>query len=312
MIAKAKAIAHGKVAIEYAMREAKKGELVASNLIQSNTSHEIYKEFLDIQKYNTRCKNKFIRFEIGIAPQDESKLSQNDLTKICEKFKKRLGFENHQWIACTHRDTDNLHLHMIVNRIGVDQSVYDTSFISNRASNTAEKISLDMGLTLAKNIKAKHKQRTDIVSFERMMARTRIEKLAHEVLSNRPKNLREFQQTMKEKGIVVSEAKNKQGNTYGLRFTGYGETFKASTIGQEFGYRTLLQTFGDNQKEDISQLIDRYDNTHSNNINPSSSSTILSGINSLLNTLSDGGESMGNEDNESNNQNKKRKNGRKL
>lgn len=309
MIAKAKAIAHGKVAIEYAMRESKNGELVASNLIQNNTPNEIYKEFTDIQKYNTRCKNKFIRFEIGIAPKDETKLSQSDLTKICEEFSKRLGFENHQWIACTHRDTDNLHLHMIVNRIGVDQSVYDTSFISNRASNTAEKISLDMGLTLAKNTKAKYKQRTDIVSFERMMARTRIEKLAHEALADKPNNLREFQQAMKEKGIIVSEAKNKKGNTYGLRFTGYGETFKASTIGQEFGYRTLLQTFGENQKEDISQSIDRSENSYSN-VNYSTTSKLASGINSLLNTLSDSGEMMQDNEEQSNKRNKKKKYGR--
>lgn len=309
MIAKAKAIAHGKVAIEYAMRESKNGELVASNLIQNNTPNEIYKEFTDIQKYNTRCKNKFIRFEIGIAPKDEAKLSQNDLTKVCEEFSKRLGFENHQWIACTHRDTDNLHLHMIVNRVGIDQSVYDTSFISNRASNTVEKISLDMGLTLAKNIKAKHKQRTDIVSFERMMARTRIEKLAHEALANKPNNLREFQQAMKEKGIIMSEAKNKKGNTYGLRFTGYGETFKASTIGQEFGYRTLLQTFEDSQKEDILQSVERRENIQGN-VNLSTASKIASDINALLNTLSDSGEMMQDDEEQSNKRNKKKKYGR--
>lgn len=311
MIAKAKAIAHGKVAIEYAMRESKNGELVSSNLIQNTTSFEIYKEFEDIQKYNSRCRNKFIRFEIGIAPQDENKLFQNDLRKICNEFSKRLGFENHQWIACTHRDTDNLHMHMIVNRIGVDQSVYDTSFISNRASNTAEKISLDMGLVLAQNIKAKNKQQTDVVSFGRMIARTRIQKLAQEVLANKPNNLREFQQTMKEKGIIVSETKNKQGNTYGLRFTGYNETFKASKIGQEFGYRTLLQTLKSNQKEDISQSLGQSE-VEDNNRNLSTPSKIASGIHSLLNILSDSGGSMENEKNESNNQNKKRKNGRKL
>lgn len=198
---------------------------------------------------------------------------------------------------------------MIVNRIAIDQSVYDTSFISNRASNTAEKISLDMGLTLAKNIKAKHKQRTDIVSFERMMIRTRIEKLAHEALANKPNNLREFQQAMKEKGIIVSEAKNKKGNTYGLRFTGYGETFKASTIGQEFGYRTLLQTFEDSQKEDILQSVERRENIQGN-VNLSTTSKIASGINALLNTLSDSGEMMQDDEEQSNKRNKKKKYGR--
>lgn len=94
---------------------------------------------------------------------------------------------------------------------------------------------INMELVLAKNIKAKNKQRTDVVSFGRMMTRTRIEKLAHEVSANKPDSLQEFQQTMKDKGIIVSEAENKQSNTYGLRFTGYNKTFKVSKIGQEFG-----------------------------------------------------------------------------
>ena len=37
MIAKAKAIAHGVRAIEYALRESKMGALVASNLVQNYT-----------------------------------------------------------------------------------------------------------------------------------------------------------------------------------------------------------------------------------------------------------------------------------
>lgn len=302
MIAKGKAIAHGKVAIEYAMREAKNSDLIASNLIQNNTSNEIYQEFTDVQKYNTRCKNKFIRFEIGIAPQDENKLTTKDLEKICNDFSKHLGLENHQWIACVHRDTDNLHIHLIANRIGIDQSVYDTSFISNRASNTADKISLDMGLTEARKIVAKNKQRFDVVGIDRILARTRIEKLAKDALLDKPISLKEFQETMKEKGISIQEVKNKKGNTYGLRFSGYGETFKASTIGQEFGYRTLLQTFRENEME---MEID-----YEQSLNQSYSTKSSSLTSSLFSILQDSGESMGNDYSEDNNQNKRRRHGR--
>lgn len=247
MIAKAKAIAHGGRAIEYAMRESKKGNLIMSNLIQNETPDKIYQEYLEAQKYNTRCKNKFIRIEIGIAPEDEKKLTEKDLAKISLEFSKRFGFENHQWIACTHRDTDNLHMHMIVNRIGIDHLVFDTSFISKRAGKIAEEISRDMGLTIANEVERKQKYRPEVTSFERIMARTKIEKYAKDALKNKPKTLSDFANEMKKKGISVSEAKNKKGNTYGLRFEGYGQTFKASQIGKEFGYRTLLNTFSENR-----------------------------------------------------------------
>ena len=166
MIAKAKAIAHGSKAIEYALRESKHGYLVLSNLVQNQTPGAIYKEFLQAQEWNTRCKNKFIRIEIGIAPADEKRLGQKELERICSKFSERFGFKNHQWIACTHRDTEHFHLHMIVNRIGIDHRVYDTSFISKKAGKIAEGISRDMGLTIANQVKRQSKYKPEVMSFE--------------------------------------------------------------------------------------------------------------------------------------------------
>ncbi|MBF0577593.1 relaxase/mobilization nuclease domain-containing protein [Dysgonomonas sp. GY617] len=250
MIAKAKAISHGSRAIEYAMRESKKGNLIASNLIQNNVPNKIYKEFVEAQKYNDRCKNKFIRIEIGIAPKDEAKLTNKELAEICRVFSQKFGFENNQWIACTHRDTDNLHVHMIVNRVSIDNKVYDTSFISKRAGKIAEEISRKMGLTIANEVQRKEKYRPEVTSFERMMARSRIEKASLATLSKKPKSLNDFAQEMRKRGIEVAEAKNKKGNTYGLRFFGYGQTFKASQIGKEFGYRTLLNTFSENRLQE--------------------------------------------------------------
>lgn len=248
MIAKAKAIEHGSRAIEYALRESKKGYLVTSHLVQNETAGTIYKEFLELQACNTRCKNKFIRIEIGIAPGDESRLGHNDLERICSEFSRRFGFENHQWIACTHRDTDHLHMHMIVNRIGLDHSVYDTSFISKRAGKIAEDISREMGLTIANEVKRQSKYRPEVSSFERILAKTRIVRIANEVLTSHPQSLAEFSAEMKEQGVDIQEAVNKKGNTYGLRFSVYGQTFKASQIGKEFGYRTLLNTFSVNRQ----------------------------------------------------------------
>ena len=35
------------------------------------TPKEIYEEMKMVNDYNTRCRNKFLRIEIGIAPKDE-------------------------------------------------------------------------------------------------------------------------------------------------------------------------------------------------------------------------------------------------
>ena len=307
MIAKAKAISHGKTAIEYAMRESKHAEVLTTNLVQNTSPDKIHQEFIDVSKYNSRCKNKFIRIEIGIAPKDETNLSKEQLSEICDQFSKRFGFENHQWIACSHRDTDNLHMHMIVNRIGIDQKVFDTSFISKKAGLIAEKISRDMRLTIANEVEAKQKMYTQVVSFQRKMVRAKIEKIAHKVLSQEPTTLEQFSNLMNKEGVTVTEMKNKKGDTYGLRFTSYDETFKGSTIGKEFRYNTLLGAINSNFSEELNVSREMVHTLHKSTPGFSQSSGMLSSIDSIVSGMQTGNDQMDNDDEDENKKQSKRR-----
>ena len=114
MIAKGKAVSHGRTVIEYVLREKKLGSFVEKNLLTSETADEILQEMKWTQAYNSRCKNKFLRFEIGIAPDDKDKLTKLQLRAIVMNFAKKMGLEKHQWLAVTHKDTDNLHIRRVV------------------------------------------------------------------------------------------------------------------------------------------------------------------------------------------------------
>lgn len=96
MIAKGKAIAHGGNAINYALREKKLGQLIASNFLGSREPGDILSEFEMVNRHNERCKNKFLRFEIGIAPQDEKKLQPGDLFQIVRAFADKMNLGEHQ------------------------------------------------------------------------------------------------------------------------------------------------------------------------------------------------------------------------
>ena len=65
-------------------------------------------------------------------------------------------------------------------------------------------------------------------------------------------------------GVTIERMKNKQGKVYGLKFTYDGQSFKASEIGREFGFRTLPKQFetGNAQKPIIqSSMIPTKDST---------------------------------------------------
>ena len=254
MIGKCKAIAHGSTALGYIFREGKLGYRLAFHNLCSREPKTIYEEMKVVSDYNSRCRNKFLRIEIGIAPQDEKKLPVSELMRIAHLFAKRMGLDNHQWVAVTHKDTDNRHIHIVANRISLFGEVYDTTFVSNRAARVAEEISREKGLTIAKEIKAERKYQKAKVSQTREQAKKVVQQICYSLLDKYKgtgvTGHSMFLYELNKNGITIERMKNKQGKVYGLKFS-YGEhTFKASEIGREFGYRSLQKNFEPTNKEE--------------------------------------------------------------
>lgn len=239
MIAKAKTVKNGFALINYIFGESKNAELVASNLIGSIEPDEIYQEMQLVAKRNTRCEKPWLSIKMGIALQDEAKFKQKPelFSEVCEEFSKRLGFDNHQWFACTHGDTDNLHMHLVANRISLNSNkAYVARFISNRCANTADKISQDMNFVIANDIRKQREyqdcefSRSDRYEARRK-ARGKVEAIMMRVLSGNSQNLEEFIQAMEERGVDVVKREHKHKKVvYGLSFGMDGENFKASSF----------------------------------------------------------------------------------
>ena len=258
MIGKCKAIAHGSNALEYIFREGKLGNRLAFHNLCSREPKAIYEEMKVVSDYNTRCRNKFLRIEIGIAPQDEEKLSVSGLMRIVHLFANQMGLDNHQWVAVTHKDTDNKHIHIIANRISLYGEVYDTTFVSNRAARVAEEISREKNLTIAKEVKAERKHQKAKANPTREQTKQQIQKICYALLEKYKgtgiMGHSMFLYELNKNGIAIERMKNKQGNVYGLKFSYCGQTFKASEIGREFGYRSLQKNFETTNKEESKKL----------------------------------------------------------
>ena len=182
MIGKCKAIAHGSTALDYIFREGKLGSRLAFHNLCSREPKAIYEEMKMVSDYNTRCRNKFLRIEIGIAPQDEKKLPVSELMRIAHLFAKHMGLDNHQWVAVTHKDTDNRHIHIIANRISLYGEVYDTTFVSNRAARVAEEISRSKGLTIAKEVRAERKHQKAKANPKREQTKKEVQQICYALL----------------------------------------------------------------------------------------------------------------------------------
>uniref|UniRef100_A0AB33IVR2 MobA/VirD2-like nuclease domain-containing protein n=1 Tax=Prevotella sp. GTC17253 TaxID=3236793 RepID=A0AB33IVR2_9BACT len=255
MIGKCKAIAHGSTALDYIFREGKLGSRLAFHNLCSREPRAIYEEMKVVSNYNSRCRNKFLRIEIGIAPQDEKKLPVSELMRITHLFAKQMGLDNHQWVAVTHKDTDNRHIHIIANRISLYGVVYDTTFVSNRAARVAEEISREKGLTIAKEVKAERKHQKTKANPTREQTKQQVQNICYTLLEKYKETgitgHSMFLYELNKKGITIERMKNKQGKVYGLRFSYAGLSFKASEIGREFGYHSLQRNFEPINKKEL-------------------------------------------------------------
>ena len=243
MIAKCKAIAHGGNALEYIFHEGKFGWLLALHNLCGETPKEIHEEMRLIGDYNSRCKNKFLRIEIGIAPKDDPQMTFKTLNRLALLFAKQMGLDDHQWVAVTHKDTDNLYIHIIANRISLCGQVYDTTFVSNRAARVAEDLSRKHGLTIANEVRSARLHRKAQADPERERTKQQVRSICYDLLDkHRGKGLSGhsmFLYELHRSGVTIDRMKNKQGKVYGLKFIYDGHSFKAS----EIGYRTLPKQF---------------------------------------------------------------------
>ena len=214
-----------------------------------------------ISDYNSRCKNEFLLIEIGIAPKDEPQITFKTLNRLALLFAKQMGLDDHQWVTVTHKDTDNLHIHIMANRISLEGQVHDTTFVSNRAARVAEELSHKYGLTIAKEVRSVQPHRKAQANPARERTKQQVRDICYALLEkHRGKGLSGhsmFLYELHRSGVTIERMKNKQGKVYGLKFTYDGHSFKASEIGRDFGYRTLPKHFehGNAQKSIIQSFM---------------------------------------------------------
>ena len=254
MIGKCKAIAHGSTALDYIFREGKLGHHLVSNHLYGTTPKEIYEEMKMVSDYNKRCRNKFLRIEIGIAPKDEKRLSLASVRNLASNFARQMELENHQWVAVTHKDTDNRHIHIIANRISLYGEVYDTTFVSNRAARVAEELSRKYGMTIAKEVKTEKRHQKEKTNPTREQTKKEVQQICYALLDKYKgtgvTGHSMFLDDLNKNGVAIERMRNKQGKVYGLKFSYAGQSFKASEIGREFGYRSLQKNFEASNKEE--------------------------------------------------------------
>lgn len=100
-----------------------------------------------------------------------------------------------------------------------------------------------MGLTIANDVHKLKQHRAEHANPTRQTVKEQLQRIAYGELGRGHNDIRDFLAALRKQGVRIIPMENKQGKTYGLRFSYAGQTFKASEIGREFGCRSLLNQF---------------------------------------------------------------------
>jgi hypothetical protein len=91
------------------------GEVVITNCVSTDTAWAV-REIAATQWLNTRAKSART-YHLIISLKDGANPDAQTLRMIEERFCKALGYAEHQRISVVHHDTDNMHIHVAINKI---------------------------------------------------------------------------------------------------------------------------------------------------------------------------------------------------
>lgn len=86
---------------------------------------ELVQQFNEIRQFNPKVSKPVLHITLSLAPGEM--LQKDKLMQVSEDCAKELGFENSQFVAISHRDTNHQHIHIVANRIGFDKRTVSDS-----------------------------------------------------------------------------------------------------------------------------------------------------------------------------------------
>lgn len=226
--------------------EREKSEIISKNVFGSSPS-ELTKEFLLCAELNPRVEKIIKHHVISFAPEDKDKLNPEMLNDLINDYLEKSGYTNNQYAAFIHNDSQQKHLHLVINKVDFDgkntHPYYEKKQARKILMELEEKYDLrktpEKSLNPEKNYNRGEKEM--IERYEKKNKRTDkmlLKELIQEGL-NRAKTEDRFIYLMNLNGIKTE--KNKAGNGYRFHFK--GRTYKASSVDRNLSYAKIQEHF---------------------------------------------------------------------
>lgn len=153
MSAKAKSVKGSLSAANYKEQEGKESTVVCQNHMYGETAEERWEEMREIASLNKRTEKPFIENIVSPPERYTKDFTVEDWKQLATDYCEKMGYNDNQWYAVVHENTEHPHLHISVNRIDFSgRNTIDDSFIGERSGKAMEAISRDRGWKTAHEV----------------------------------------------------------------------------------------------------------------------------------------------------------------
>jgi Relaxase/Mobilisation nuclease domain len=179
-----------------------RAEILLFNQCYGNPK-ELIQQFNEVRQLNPKLSKPVLHITLSLVPGEQ--LPKEKLIEICQDCATNIGFENNQYIAIHHKDTNHQHLHIVANRIGFDKRTVSDSNNFQKIAAYCRKMEMKFNLTQVlsprKFLPKEHRQ-IPKQDARKEQLKNNIQKTLHQV-----NNYQQFEQKMKTLGYQILKAR---------------------------------------------------------------------------------------------------------
>ncbi|HBY7491297.1 TPA: relaxase, partial [Klebsiella pneumoniae] len=220
---------------------------ICSNMsADKNNVSDLTDEFKTVSNFRQDIKKPVFHAFLSL-PKNEH-LTDEKWQEIAKDYLKEMNIdiEKHQYICVRHKDTDQDHIHIVANRVGLDGSVWLGQHSAFNTIAACERLEVKHNLTITQSLKGQKSDVSAPTKAEIEMALRTGEKPARIVLQNalqaalvsKP-DLSTFVERLQAVGIEPRFNVASTGNVAGCSFSVGDVAFKGSQLGKKYSWNTI-------------------------------------------------------------------------
>ncbi|ELX5314407.1 relaxase/mobilization nuclease domain-containing protein, partial [Salmonella enterica] len=222
-------------------------DFICSNMASDyNNVSDLTDEFKAVSSFRQDIKKPVFHAFLSL-PKNEH-LTDEQWQEIAKDYLKEMNIniEKHQYICVRHNDTDQDHIHIVANRVGLDGSVWLGQHSAFNTIAACERLEVKHGLTITQGLKGQKSEVSAPTKNEIEMALRTGEKPARLVLqaslqaamTGKP-DLETFVERLQAVGIEPRFNVASTGNVAGVSFSVNDIAFKGSQLGKKYSWNTI-------------------------------------------------------------------------